>query len=48
MLTPLPDRTGRPTISNPVPKLAPSTGMPVDTDTEATPGSACVRSRSVR
>ena len=51
MLNPAPGRwpgsfTGLPTIVNGIPKLVPLTGMPVDTDAETTPGSACTRARS--
>ena len=46
MLKPAPGRcpgsfTGLPTIVNGMPKLVPLTGMPVETDADTTPGSAC-------
>ena len=46
MLKPAPGRwpgsfTGLPTIVNGMPKLVPLTGMPVETDAETTPGTAC-------
>jgi hypothetical protein len=51
MLNPQPGRlegssTGFPAISNGMPKLAPRTGIPVDTVADITPGTLCTRSSS--